>query len=74
MIITIEQLAAHRNFCPLRFAEFAARPENQKFLDAAGNVSTWSVDDLVRAYREFVGERTLTADRTAIFQCMTDRR
>lgn len=74
MIITLGQLAVHRNFDPNRFEDFAARAENQKYLTDSGTVNADHVDDLIRDYRSFVGEDTLVADRQAIYQWVNDRR
>lgn len=74
MKITTSQLAAPRWFCPVRFGEFTARPENQKFLNADGTVNADHVEELLAAYREFVGRKQLETDSIMIRQTLNDRR
>lgn len=74
IIVTLEELAANRWFDPVRFLEFARRPENARYLNEDGSVQLEFIDDIVRAYRNEFGKEVLDEDRSVLHQALFDRR
>ena len=50
----LETVAFHRLLDPVKFANYANEIHADKVVD--GEVNSWDVDQVVREYREFIGE------------------